>query len=52
MTKSVVMATSWAYVNKNCFADAKQEPYGHLTSASAITDRFHMASVGKIFKGK
>ena len=41
-----------------CFSDSvspkkkKQEPYGHLTSASAIIDRFDMASVGKNFKGK
>ena len=30
----------------------KKEPYGHLTSASGIVDRFNMASFGKIFKGK
>ena len=27
----------------------EQEPYGPLTSASALIDRFNMASVGKIF---
>ena len=30
----------------------EQEPYGHLTSASVIIDRFNMAYFGKIFKGK
>ena len=28
--------------------DNKQEPYGHLTSASVFIDRFNMASVEKI----
>ena len=33
----------------SCFTYSQ---YGHLTSASAIIDRFNMASVGKIFKRK
>ena len=28
----------------------KQEPYGHLTSASAIIERFSMAHVGKLLR--
>ena len=31
---------------RNCASYAKQEPYGHLTSASLIIDRFNMVSVG------
>ena len=34
---------------KRFVKENKQEPCGHLTTASAFIDRFNMASVGKIF---
>ena len=34
-------------ITSACATDLKQEPYGHLTTASVIIDRFNMVSVGK-----
>ena len=40
----LVFLSKCANVVVHCFI--KQEPYGHLTSASVIIDRFNMVSVG------